>query len=127
MIYWNKKILFHLKSKILKSHRHFPLNRLLQVGYKQVEFSVEGGGCSGMNYKMTKFDRKLNDNDKVIKEGDLELVIPFSSFVYLLGTKIDFSDDLLNGGFKFKSTIELVDVEHHSQYKKKNKKNKNNT
>ena len=41
------------------------VNRLLQVGYKQVEFSVEGGGCSGMNYKMTKFDRKLNDNDKV--------------------------------------------------------------
>ena len=39
--------------------------------------------------------------DKIIKEGDLELVIPFSSFVYLLGTKIDFSDDLLNGGFKF--------------------------
>ena len=40
------------------------VNRLLQVGYKQVEFSVEGGGCSRMNYKMTKFDRKINDNDK---------------------------------------------------------------
>ena len=39
------------------------INRLLQVGYKQVEFSVEGGGCSG--------------------------------------TQIDYSDDLLNGGFKF--------------------------
>ena len=100
------------------------INRLLQVGYKQVEFSVEGGGCSGMNYKMTKFDRKLNDDDKVIKEGDLELVVPFSSFVYLLGTKIDFSDDLLNGGFKFTNpqAIELVDVEHHSQYKKIKKK-----
>ena len=31
----------------------------------------------------------------------LELIVPFSSFVYLIGTKIDFSDDLLNGGFKF--------------------------
>ena len=41
------------------------VNRLLKVGYKQVEFSVEGGGCSGMNYKMTKLDRKLNNNDKV--------------------------------------------------------------
>jgi len=48
------------------------INRLLQVGYKQVEFSVEGGGCSGMNYKMTKFDRELNERDKVIKEGDLD-------------------------------------------------------
>ena len=58
------------------------INRLLQVGYKQVEFSVEGGGCSGMNYKMIKFDRELNERDKVIKEGELELIIPFSSFVY---------------------------------------------
>ncbi len=77
------------------------INRLLQLGYAQVEFSVEGGGCSGMNYKMNKLERELNDRDKVIKEGDLELIIPFSSFVYLIGTKIDFSDDLLNGGFKF--------------------------
>ena len=77
------------------------IDRLLQVGYKQVEFSVEGGGCSGMNYKMTKFDRELTEKDKVIREGDLELIVPFSSFVYLIGTKIDFSDDLLNGGFKF--------------------------
>ena len=77
------------------------INRLLQVGYKQVEFSVEGGGCSGMNYKMIKFDRELNDKDKVIKEGELELIIPFSSFVYLVGTQVDYSDDLLNGGFKF--------------------------
>ena len=77
------------------------INRLLQVGYKQVEFSVEGGGCSGMNYKMTKFDRELNDRDKVIKEGHLELIVPFNSYIYLLGTQIDFSDDLLNGGFKF--------------------------
>jgi iron-sulfur cluster assembly protein len=50
---------------------------------------------------MTKFDRELNERDKVIKEGDLELIVPFSSFVYLIGVKIDFSDDLLNGGFKF--------------------------
>ena len=77
------------------------VDRLVQLGYTKVEFSVEGGGCSGMNYKMTKFDRELNDRDKVIKEGDLELVVPFSSFVYLIGVQIDFSDDLLNGGFKF--------------------------
>ena len=77
------------------------VDRLVQLGYTKVEFSVEGGGCSGMNYKMTKFDRELNDRDKVIKEGDLELIVPFSSFVYLIGVQIDFSDDLLNGGFKF--------------------------
>ena len=63
--------------------------------------SVEGGGCSGMNYKMNKLERELESDDKVIKEGELELIVPFNSYIYLLGTQIDFSDDLLNGGFKF--------------------------
>jgi iron-sulfur cluster assembly protein len=75
--------------------------RLLELGYKNVEFSVEGGGCSGMNYILRPIDRDINERDKVIKNGDLNLIIPFSSFVYLIGTKIDFSSDLLNGGFKF--------------------------
>ena len=77
------------------------VDRLVQLGYTKVEFSVEGGGCIGMNYKMNKFERELESDDKVIKEGDLELIVPFNSYIYLLGTQIDFSDDLLNGGFKF--------------------------
>ena len=31
----------------------------------------------------------------------MKLIIPFASYVYLTDTEIDFSDDLLNGGFKF--------------------------
>mgnify|MGYP001245265242 CR=1 FL=1 len=38
---------------------------------------------------------------EMLKSGDLNLIVPFSSFVYLIGTEIDFSSDLLNGGFKF--------------------------
>ena len=77
------------------------VDRLVQLGYTKVEFSVEGGGCSGMNYKMNKLERELEDDDKIIKKENFELIVPFSSYIYLLGTEIDFSDDLLNGGFKF--------------------------
>jgi len=69
----------------------------------KVEFSVEGGGCSGMNYELKFTDREPNDRDQIVyfAEGKMRLIIPFSSYVYLTGTEIDFSNDLLNGGFKF--------------------------
>ena len=72
-------------------------------GMHNVEFSVEGGGCSGMNYELKFIDREPNDRDQVIyfANGTMKLIIPFASYVYLVGTEIDFSDDLLNGGFKF--------------------------
>ena len=68
-----------------------------------VEFSVEGGGWSGMNYELKFTDREPNDRDQIIyfANGTMKLLVPFASYVYLTGTEIDFSDDLLNGGFKF--------------------------
>ena len=68
-----------------------------------VEFSVDGGGCSGMNYNLKFTDREPNDKDQVIyfANGSMKLLVPFASYVYLMNTEIDFSDDLLNGGFKF--------------------------
>ena len=68
-----------------------------------VEFSVDGGGCSGMNYSLNFTDREPNDRDQVIyfANGSMKLLVPFDSYVYLMNTEIDFSDDLLNGGFKF--------------------------
>ena len=72
-------------------------------GQNNVEFSVEGGGCSGMNYDLKFTNREPNDKDHIINfaNGDMKLLVPFSSYVYLMNTEIDYSEDLLNGGFKF--------------------------
>ena len=72
-------------------------------GQSNVEFSVDGGGCSGMNYNLKFTDRELNDRDQVIyfNNGSMKLLVPFASYVYIMDTEIDWSDDLLNGGFKF--------------------------
>jgi len=66
-----------------------------------VELSVVGGGCSGMSYNFKFTDREVNDRDKVYDYNDIKLLVPFASYVYLMNTEVDFSDDLLNGGFKF--------------------------
>ena len=64
-----------------------------------LRMSVEGGGCSGMTYKMD-FDKKLKEFDKVFKSNGLTVICDLKSWLYLKDVKIDYSDDLLNGGFK---------------------------
>ena len=68
---------------------------------KAVELSVGGGGCSGMSYNFKFTDREPNDRDRVYEFENVKLLVPFASYVYLADTEVDFSDDLLNGGFKF--------------------------
>ena len=72
-------------------------------GQNNVEFSVEGGGCSGMNYTLNFTDRKPNEQDHVIRfaKDTMKMLVPFNSYVYIMNTEIDYSNDLLNGGFKF--------------------------
>ena len=83
-----------------KASRH--LIRLAKDS-NNVEFAVEGGGCSGMNYMLNFTDREPTNQDQVIHFANdmMKLIIPFASYVYLMNTEIDFSEDLLNGGFKF--------------------------
>ena len=80
-------------------------NHLHDISKEQnnVEFSIDSGGCSGMNYDLKFTNRKPNNKDHIINfaNNSMKLLVPFSSYVYLMGTEIDWSDDLLNGGFKF--------------------------
>ena len=60
---------------------------------------VISGGCSGMNYNMT-FDNKQNEFDKVFESQGLKIYCDLKSWLYLKGVKVDFSDDMLSGGFQ---------------------------
>ena len=67
-----------------------------------LRMSVEGGGCSGMTYKMD-FDKQQKEFDKVFKSNGLTIICDLKSWLYLKDVEIDYSDDLLNGGFKIKN------------------------
>ena len=75
----------------------------ISKGQNNVEFSIDSGGCSGMNYDLKFTNREPNDKDHIINfaNNNMKLLVPFSSYVYIMNTEIDWSNDLLNGGFKF--------------------------
>tara|TARA_B110000046_G_scaffold29356_1_gene30804 strand:- start:19090 stop:19476 length:387 start_codon:yes stop_codon:yes gene_type:complete len=67
-----------------------------------LRMSVEGGGCSGMTYKMD-FEKEKLEFDKVFKSNGLTVICELKSWLYLQNVEIDYSNDLLNGGFKIKN------------------------
>ena len=64
-----------------------------------LRLSVVGGGCSGMNYNIA-FDNVRGEFDKVFLSMGVNIYCDLESWIYLKGTTIDFSDDILSGGFK---------------------------
>lgn len=62
--------------------------------------SVAGGGCSGLSYKLD-FDDKMNEGDQAFEDNGVKVVVDTKSFLYLIGTELDFSDGLNGNGFNF--------------------------
>ena len=63
---------------------------------------VQGGGCSGFSYGL-KTEDELGPNDSVIESNGIKLVVDPISSSYLTGSVIDFTDNLVGGGFTFQN------------------------
>ncbi|TAK50082.1 MAG: iron-sulfur cluster insertion protein ErpA [Xanthobacteraceae bacterium] len=61
--------------------------------------SVEGGGCSGFQYKF-EVDSARADDDILIERGDARVVVDQVSVNYLAGSELDFVDDLVGSSFR---------------------------
>jgi iron-sulfur cluster assembly protein len=72
---------------------------LLQKEETGVRAAVQGGGCSGFTYKLL-FDNE-KEGDRVILDKGVHVYLDSKSFLYLMGTQIDFIDELNQSGFKF--------------------------
>jgi len=64
--------------------------------------SVEGGGCSGFQYKFDLVGEAADDDLVLGREGARVLIDPVS-LGYLSGAEIDFVDDLIGAAFKIKN------------------------
>ena len=69
---------------------------------KYVRVGVKSGGCSGLSY-ILDFDSKVNDNDKIIESNGVKLIIEKKSYLYLIGTTLEFSGGLNGKGFVFEN------------------------
>ena len=65
-----------------------------------VRVGVESGGCSGLSYKLD-FDNTKDDDDELVQDNGISLLVNKKSFLYLVGTTLDFSDGLNGKGFVF--------------------------
>ena len=64
-----------------------------------LRISVEGGGCSGFQYKFD-IDRDRTDDDLVIERENAVVLVDQISVGYLAGSEIDFVDDLIGASFR---------------------------
>jgi iron-sulfur cluster assembly protein len=65
-----------------------------------IRVGVKSGGCSGLAYDLT-FDNKIEENDKVFEENDVKIIVDKKSFLYLVGTTLEYSGGLNGKGFVF--------------------------
>ena len=81
------------KALNLMVEQHKPTGSFIRVG-------VEGGGCSGLTYKL-EFDHQVRPDDKIFEDKGVKIVCDKKSFLYLIGTELDFTDGLNGKGFQF--------------------------
>ena len=65
-----------------------------------VRVGVKSGGCSGLSYDL-KFDKENQDGDKVFVDNDVKIIVDKKSFLYLVGTTLEYSGGLNGTGFVF--------------------------
>tara|TARA_B100001250_G_C19574812_1_gene689236 strand:- start:379 stop:702 length:324 start_codon:yes stop_codon:yes gene_type:complete len=76
---------------------------LLQKDNKKqayVRVGVESGGCSGLSYKLD-FDDNKKEGDELIENNGVKLLVNKQSYLYLIGTTLEFTEGLNGKGFVF--------------------------
>jgi iron-sulfur cluster assembly protein len=65
-----------------------------------VRVGVKSGGCSGLSYDL-HFDHTTHPDDKLFEDNDVKIVVDKKSFLYLVGTTLEYSGGLNGKGFVF--------------------------
>jgi iron-sulfur cluster assembly accessory protein len=78
--------------------------RILEIGgaATMLRVSVEGGGCSGFQYRFDLASSPAAD-DIVVEQGGAKVLIDPVSIAYIGGSEIDFVDDLIGASFRVKN------------------------
>lgn len=78
--------------ELIREENH-PEGTFIRVG-------VDSGGCSGLSYKL-EFDHNLLPTDQVFEDRGVKIVVDRKSFLYLVGTELDFTGGINGKGFVF--------------------------
>ncbi len=83
------------KAQVAKllADENYPEGSFVRVG-------VEGGGCSGLMYQLN-FDNEMKEGDQVFEDNGVKVVVDKKSFLYLIGTELQYTGGLNGKGFVF--------------------------
>ena len=90
------KVSDHAKKKVIElmtDDGFDPFTDYVRVG-------VKSGGCSGLSYDL-KFDKIQAEDDKVFEDNEIKIIVDKKSFLYLIGTTLEYSGGLNGTGFVF--------------------------
>ena len=65
-----------------------------------IRVGVDGGGCSGLSYKL-EFDNVIKEGDQIFEDKGIKIAVDKKSFLYLIGTELDYAGGLNGKGFVF--------------------------
>jgi len=71
-----------------------------EAGGGFLRIAISGGGCNGLSYKL-KFTPEARRGDILVRFDDIVVLVDSKSALYLKGTVLDYSSQLVAGGFKF--------------------------
>uniref|UniRef100_A0A8C6T1N8 Iron-sulfur cluster assembly 2 homolog, mitochondrial n=1 Tax=Neogobius melanostomus TaxID=47308 RepID=A0A8C6T1N8_9GOBI len=73
------------------------LGELMEKG-EYLRIHVEGGGCSGFQYKFS-VDRNRTEDDRVFEQGGVGVIVDQDSLEFVKGATVDFSQELIRATF----------------------------
>ena len=65
-----------------------------------LRIAITGGGCNGLSYKL-KFAPEPKRGDILVRSSGVSVIVDPRTALYLKGTVLDYSTQLIAGGFKF--------------------------
>ena len=65
-----------------------------------VRVAVKGGGCSGLTYDLSITAQEL-PSDQIVEQHGVKVMVDKKSYIFLVGTELEFSDGLNGKGFVF--------------------------
>ena len=65
-----------------------------------LRIAITGGGCNGLSYKL-RFAPEPRRGDILVRTGGVPVLVDPRTALYLKGTLVDYSNQLIAGGFKF--------------------------
>lgn len=74
--------------------------RDMDISRHYLRVGVSSGGCSGLSYKLD-FDEAPEEDDRVFEDRGARILVDKKSFLYLVGTTLEYAGGLNGKGFYF--------------------------